>query len=49
MSDFGGQCNQSHVQFQDGTRKTLGVILPTEQALTFRKTHVPERMEISFR
>lgn len=26
-------------------QKTLGVILPTEQALTF-ETHVPERMEI---
>lgn len=26
-------------------KKTLGVILPTEQALTF-ETHVPERMEI---
>lgn len=26
-------------------RKTLGVILPTEQPLTF-ETHVPERMEI---
>lgn len=26
-------------------KKTLGVILPTEQPLTF-ETHVPERMEI---
>ena len=33
------------MQFEDGTKKTLGVILPTEQALTFQ-THVPERMEI---
>ncbi|CAG2159527.1 unnamed protein product, partial [Oppiella nova] len=33
------------VQFEDGTKKTLGVILPTEEALTF-ETHVPERMEI---
>ncbi len=33
------------MQFEDGTKKTLGVILPTEQPLTF-ETHVPERMEI---
>jgi uncharacterized protein YaiE (UPF0345 family) len=38
-------CISHTVQFEDGTKKTLGVILPTEQALTF-ETHVPERMEI---
>ena len=37
---FGGQCISHTVQFEDGTKKTLGVILPTEQALTF-ETHVP--------
>ena len=42
---FGGSCISHTVQFADGTKKTLGVILPTEQALTF-ETHVPERMEI---
>ncbi len=36
----------SHViELEDGTKKTLGVILPTEKALTF-KTHVSERIEI---
>ncbi len=42
---FDGLCISHTVQFEDGTKKTLGVILPTEQALTFQ-THVPERMEI---
>lgn len=42
---FGGKCISHTVQFEDGTKKTLGVILPTEQPLTF-ETHVPERMEI---
>ena len=42
---FGGQCISHTVQFEDGTKKTLGVILPSEEALTF-ETHVPERMEI---
>lgn len=42
---FGGQCISHTVQFEDGTKKTLGVILPTKQALSF-ETHVPERMEI---
>ncbi len=32
---FGGACISHTVQFEDGTKKTLGVILPTEQALTF--------------
>ncbi|MCG9493381.1 pyrimidine/purine nucleoside phosphorylase [Acinetobacter pittii] len=36
----------SHViELADGTKKTLGVILPTDKALTF-KTHVPEHIEI---
>ena len=36
----------SHViKLDDGTKKTLGVILPTDKYLTF-KTHVPERIEI---
>ncbi len=42
---FDGKCVSHTVQFEDGTKKTLGVIMPTEQPLTF-KTHVPERMEI---
>ena len=42
---FDGLCISHTVQFEDGTTKTLGVILPTKQPLTF-KTHVPERMEI---
>jgi purine/pyrimidine-nucleoside phosphorylase len=42
---FGGTCISHTVQFEDGTKKTLGVILPTPQALIF-ETHVPERMEI---
>ncbi|WP_298145278.1 pyrimidine/purine nucleoside phosphorylase [uncultured Acinetobacter sp.] len=42
---FGGLCISHVVQFADGTKKTLGVILPTSQALTF-ETHAPERMEI---
>ena len=42
---FGGLCISHTVQFEDGTKKTLGVILPSEEALTF-ETHVPERMEI---
>lgn len=42
---FGGKCISHTVQFEDGTKKTLGVILPTEHPLTF-ETHVPERMEI---
>ncbi len=41
---FGGQCISHTVQFEDGTKKTLGVILPNEQAFTFEK-HVPERKE----
>ncbi len=33
---FGGLCISHIVQFEDGTKKTLGVILPTETALTFK-------------
>lgn len=42
---FGGKCISHTVQFSDGTKKTLGVILPTDSPLEF-KTNVPERMEI---
>jgi purine/pyrimidine-nucleoside phosphorylase len=42
---FNGLCVSHTVQFADGTKKTLGVILPTPQALTF-ETNAPERMEI---
>ena len=42
---FGGLCMSHTVQFEDGTKKTLGVLLPTEKPLTF-ETHVPERMEV---
>ena len=34
---FGGACISHTVQFEDGTKKTLGVILPTEQALTLKR------------
>ncbi|ENX44722.1 pyrimidine/purine nucleoside phosphorylase [Acinetobacter oleivorans] len=33
------------IELADGTKKTLGVILPSDKALIF-KTHVPERIEI---
>lgn len=42
---FGGKCISHTVQFEDGTKKTLGVILPTTEPLVF-ETHVTERMEI---
>lgn len=42
---FSGLCVSHTVQFEDGTKKTLGVVLPSDQTLTF-ETHVPERMEI---
>ena len=42
---FDGLCVSHTVQFEDGTKKTLGVLLPSKQELTF-ETHVPERMEI---
>jgi uncharacterized protein YaiE (UPF0345 family) len=34
---FGGLCISHTVQFEDGTKKTLGVILPSEQALTLKR------------
>lgn len=40
---FDGKCVSHTVQFADGTRKTIGVILPS--ALTF-KTGAPEIMEV---
>lgn len=42
---FGGRCVSHTVQFADGTKKTLGVIMPTIEPLVF-ETHVTERMEI---
>ncbi|WP_335956485.1 pyrimidine/purine nucleoside phosphorylase [Acinetobacter bereziniae] len=33
------------IECQDGSKKTLGVILPTDKPLTF-ETHVTERIEI---
>src|SRR5690606_30532279 len=42
---FGGLCISHIVQFEEGTKETLGVILPLENGLTF-ETHVPGRMEI---
>ncbi|RYZ87753.1 MAG: pyrimidine/purine nucleoside phosphorylase [Moraxellaceae bacterium] len=42
---FDGKCISHTVQFDDGSKKTVGVILPTENPLVF-ETHVPERMEI---
>jgi uncharacterized protein YaiE (UPF0345 family) len=43
---FDGKCVSHTVQFSDGTRKSVGVILPTElpAILTFN-TGVPEIME----
>ena len=40
---FDGKCISHTVLFDDGSKKTLGVILPS--TLTFQ-THAPERMEI---
>ena len=42
---FDGNVISHTVIFDDGTRKTLGVILSTEQPLAF-KTELPERMEL---
>ena len=41
---FDGKCVSHTVQFPDGTRKTLGVIFPSQ--LTF-KTGAPEIMELN--
>ncbi|MFB2577557.1 pyrimidine/purine nucleoside phosphorylase [Acinetobacter sp. c2-A9] len=42
---FDGKCVSHTVHFEDGSKKTLGVLLPIAEGLVF-KTHVPERMEI---
>ncbi|MCU4528185.1 DUF1255 family protein [Acinetobacter pittii] len=42
---YGGHSISHVIELEDGTRKTLGVIFPTDKYLTFR-THVPERIEI---
>lgn len=42
---FDGKCISHTILFEDGSKKTLGVILPTEAPLTFT-THIAERMEI---
>ncbi|MBP4999408.1 DUF1255 family protein, partial [Acinetobacter baumannii] len=42
---FGGACISHTVQFEDGTKKTLGVIVPTVQAVSF-EPHVAERLEL---
>lgn len=42
---FNGASISRVITLKDGSKKTIGVILPTEHALTF-KTHSPERIEI---
>ena len=42
---FDGLSISRTIQFKNGTKKTIGVILPTESPLTF-ETNVPERIEI---
>ncbi|TCB53923.1 pyrimidine/purine nucleoside phosphorylase [Acinetobacter terrestris] len=42
---FDGLSISRTIQFKNGIKKTIGVILPTERPLTF-ETHVPERIEI---
>ncbi|NUG51141.1 pyrimidine/purine nucleoside phosphorylase [Acinetobacter lactucae] len=42
---FEGHSISHLIELEDGTKKTLGVILPTNKYLIF-KTHVPERIEI---
>ena len=42
---FDGKCISHTVQFEDGSKKTVGVILAGDKPLMF-ETHVPERMEI---
>lgn len=42
---FNGRSISYLVEFKDGSKKTLGVLLPTEKPLTF-ETHIPERIEI---
>ncbi|MCH7391177.1 pyrimidine/purine nucleoside phosphorylase [Acinetobacter dispersus] len=42
---FNGTSISHILVLKDGTQKTLGVILPSEEPLTF-KTHLAERIEI---
>ncbi|MCU4582487.1 pyrimidine/purine nucleoside phosphorylase [Acinetobacter gyllenbergii] len=42
---FNGTSISHILVLKDGTKKTLGVILPSEEPLTF-KTHLAERIEI---
>jgi hypothetical protein len=42
---FNGASISHAIVLKDGTKKTLGVILPSEDPLTF-KTHLTERIEI---
>ncbi len=42
---FDGKCVSHTLILSDGSRKTLGVIMPTEQPLVFA-TQAPERMEL---
>lgn len=42
---FGGRSISHVILCEDGSQKTLGVILPTDQPLTF-ETHVAEHIEI---
>lgn len=42
---FNGKYISRVIECQDGSKKTLGVIFPTDQPLTF-KTHVSEKFEI---
>ncbi|MFL9507456.1 pyrimidine/purine nucleoside phosphorylase [Acinetobacter baumannii] len=42
---FNGASISRVIILKDGTKKTIGVILPTKELLTF-KTHTPERIEI---
>ncbi len=42
---FKGRSISYNIECADGTKKTLGVLLPTEKPLTF-ETHVHEKIEI---
>lgn len=42
---FNGCCISHRIQMPDGSQKTLGVFLPTEQPIVF-ETAVAERLEI---
>ncbi len=44
---FGGQCVSHTVIFQDGTRKTLGLIFPTNGTSLNFNTNAAELMEIN--